>query len=110
MIICDQKLPVIDFLNAQYIRPDDVEVIICEGHDCIKAPDGEGIGFGVLDARARKIYIAGDLPEKEEDLPFTIAHEYRHFMQYCAGVAFDEQDADDFAAGVMERLKKEQKQ
>lgn len=51
-----------------------VDVIIAFDADHIEAPDGQK-GFGVFDTDTDSIYIAADIPEPEETLIETTAHE-----------------------------------
>lgn len=95
-----------EFLQRKYPQDKHVDVIICEGYDCVEGPDG-GVGFGVFDTEAMKIYIATDVPFPEETLIETTAHEYRHFMQLCEGQPFDEEEAEAFALYIAHLMKKE---
>lgn len=103
MIKCNKDLRIIDFLNNHYPTSGEVYVRVCDGHDSIEAPDGTR-AFGVFIPSASQIYVAEDLPEKEYTLPHTIAHEYRHYLQFRNTEPIDEQDAEDFADGIMQRL------
>lgn len=53
-----------------------------EGYDSIEGPDGS-MGFGVFVPTEEKIYIADDLPGGEESMIETVAHEWKHWLQYC---------------------------
>lgn len=90
----------VEFLNKNYPQNEDVRLYVLDGYDCIEGPDGE-VGFGVYVSNKKEIYIAADVPEPEITMQETIAHEYRHFMQECMGVSFDEEDAEKFAKQVL---------
>lgn len=97
----------IHFLNMRYSTDKDVYIHICEGYDTIETP--EGVGFGVFHVPQSEnekpcIYIAGDMPNDDFQLVETIAHEYKHFMQWCKGEAFSEKEADLFAGKVKREL------
>ena len=57
-----------------------VDVIIAFDADHIEAPDGQK-GFGAFDTDTDRIYIAADIPEPEETLIETTAHEFMHYIQ-----------------------------
>ena len=57
-----------------------VDVIIAFDANCIEAPDGRR-GFGVFDTDTDRIYLAADIPEPEETLIETTAHEFMHYIQ-----------------------------
>lgn len=103
MIKCNKKMRIIDYLNKYYPTYEDLNVHICEGCDCIEAPNGTK-AFGVFIPQEKQIYVAEDIPEKEYGLPHTIAHEFRHYMQYILSKPFDELDADNFADAIMNIL------
>lgn len=96
----------IKHLNANYPMEQDVYIHIADGYDCIEGPDGTK-GFGVYVPEIKSIYIADDVPEPETTLIETIAHEYKHFMQHCAGEPFDEDEAEEFALIVVRELRGE---
>lgn len=79
-------------------------VHIMEDYDTIQSPDG-GVGFGVFVPATMEIYLAGDIPEKEEGLIKTLSHEYKHFLQHCEGKPFDEEEAEAFAEEIYKRIK-----
>ena len=88
-----------EYLEKNYPQKQKVNVKICEGYDCIETP--EGIGFAVFVPDTLEIYIATDVPDYERTLIETMAHEYKHFMQYCEGKSFDEDEADAFALYIL---------
>lgn len=81
--------------------------VICTGYDCIESPEGE-MGFGVFIPETLEIYIATDVPQWEETLIETTAHEYKHFMQYCEGEPFDEEEAECFAYMILAEMKEKE--
>lgn len=95
------------FLNSEYPTQKDVFIHVCEGYDAIETPDG--FGFGVFakpesETEIPAIYIAGDMPNDDFQIVETIAHEYRHFMQWCNNEELSEEQAEDFAKEVVEKL------
>lgn len=101
----------IKFLNENYTTDKDVFLHICEGYDTIEAPDG--VGFGVFvkpeeEDDAPTIFIAGDMPNDEFQIAETLAHEYCHFMQYCNGKEFSEEEAEEFAREAVDKLCRKQ--
>lgn len=97
----------ITFLNSEYPAQRDVFIHVCEGYDTIETPDGFGFGAFVKPKsheEAPAIYIAGDMPNDDFQIMKTIAHEYRHFMQWCNGEEFSEEQAEDFAKEVVEKI------
>lgn len=94
----------INYLQKNFPREENVTVYIMEDYDTIQSPDG-GVGFGVFVPATMEIYLAGDIPEKEEGLIKTLAHEYKHFLQHCEGKTFDEEEAEAFAEEVYKRVK-----
>lgn len=94
----------INYLTEHYPRKEAVTVHIMEGYDTIQTPDG-GVGFGVFVPATMEIYIAGDIPEKEEGLIKNIVHEYKHFLQHCEGKPFDEEEAEAFAEEIYKKIK-----
>ena len=60
------------------------------------------LGFGVFVPPEEKIYIADDLPGGEESMIETVAHEWKHWLQYCNDEAYDEEEAEDFARQIVE--------
>ena len=81
----------------------EVEVEFLEGYDSIEGPDGS-MGFGVFVPTEEKIYIADDLPGGEESMIETVAHEWKHWLQYCNDEAYDEEEAEDFARQIVEEF------
>lgn len=99
------------FLNSEYPTQKDVFIHVCEGYDTIETPDG--VGFGVFVKPESKnetptIYIAGDMPNNDFQIVETIAHEYRHFMEWCNNEEFSEEQAEDFAKEVVEKICRKQ--
>lgn len=87
-----RKYGVVDYLRKHYPPPEgsgEVEVEFLEGYDSIEGPDGS-MGFGVFVPTEEKIYIADDLPGGEESMIETVAHEWKHWLQYCNDEAYDE--------------------
>lgn len=74
----------------------DLQINIMYGFDCIETPEG-GIGFGVYDVKNRTIYVAGDMPDADFEIPYTIFHELYHDYEIVNGLKSDEDKADDFA-------------
>lgn len=94
----------INYLQKNFPREENVTVHIMEDYDTIQSPDG-GVGFGVFVPATMEIYLAGDIPEKEEGLIKTLSHEYKHFLQHCEGKPFDEEEAEAFAEEIYKRIK-----
>lgn len=94
----------INYLQKNFPREENVTVYIMEDYDTIQSPDG-GVGFGVFVPTTMEIYLAGDIPEKEEGLIKTLSHEYKHFLQHCEGKPFDEEEAEAFAEEIYKRIK-----
>lgn len=97
----------IAFLNSEYPTQKDVFIHVCEGYDTIETPDGTGFGVFIKpesENETTKIYIAGDIPNDDFQIAETLAHEYRHFMQWCKGEDFSEEQAEIFAKEVIEKL------
>ena len=74
----------------------DLKIYIAYGYDVIETPDGN-MGFGVYDVNKRTIYVAGDMPNAEYEIPYTIFHELWHDYEITNGLKVDENKADDFA-------------
>lgn len=94
----------VNYIQKNFSREENVTVYIMEDYDTIQSPDG-GVGFGVFVPAAMEIYLAGDIPEKEEGLIKTLSHEYKHFLQHCEGKPFDEEEAEAFAEEIYKRIK-----
>ena len=88
-------------LNQNYDTGQNVTIHILEESDSVQAPNGE-IGFGVYIPENAEIYVAAELPE--EITLSTIAHEYKHFIQFSEGKDFDEDEAEKFAEEIMEEI------
>lgn len=89
--------------------PDDhyrVDVIIAFDADHIEAPDGQK-GFGVFDADTDRIYLAADIPEPEETLIETTAHEFMHYIQKIKGLPYSEEEAEHFAEFARNQVKRQ---
>lgn len=97
-------LRTIIYLNRYYPRKETVTVHIMEEYDTIEGPDGQK-GFGVYVPETKEIFLAGDIPEKEDNIIKTLAHEYRHFLQHCCGEPFNEQQAETFAEEIYKMTK-----
>ena len=93
----------IQHLNNNYNREQTVCIHIHEDSTCVESPDGE-MGFAVFDTEKQSIHVAADIPDAEINVPAMIAHEYMHFLQWCDGREYDEEEADRFAEQVMEEL------
>lgn len=89
--------------------PDDhysVDVIIAFDADHIEAPDGQK-GFGAFDADADRIYLAADIPEPEETLIETTAHEFMHYIQKIKGLPYSEEEAERFTEFARYQVKRQ---
>ena len=76
-----RKYAVVDYLQKHYPPPEgsgEVEVEFLEGYDSIEGPDGSMIE--------------------------TVAHEWKHWLQYCNDEAYDEEEAEDFARQIAEEF------
>lgn len=87
------------YLDKRYEVEKKVYIHIVEGCDCIETPDGKG--FGVFIPDKQSIYVATDIPDADINVPMTIAHEYMHFIQWCDGKPYDDEEAERFAKRVM---------
>lgn len=83
-----------------------VDVIIAFDADHIEAPDGQK-GFGVFDADTDRIYLAADIPEPEETLIETTAHEFMHYIQKIKGLPYLEEEAERFAEFARYQVKRQ---
>lgn len=101
-----------DFLKAaNYLRDhfpisENLTVHVVKGYDTIETPTGKG--FGVFVPETLEIYIAGEMPEKEDGLIKTLAHEFKHYLQYRDKKPFDEAEADAFAEEIYKKIKRQQ--
>lgn len=91
------------YLYDNYPVTGNVNIELCWGYDCIEAPDGNK-GFGVFVPDTNTIYVATDVPEPEHTIIETIAHEYMHFIQKCAGIPYDEEKAERFGKKIVSEL------
>lgn len=89
----NKETAIVDMLSV--LIPD-LSINIMYGFDCIETPDG-GFGFGVYDVTRRIIYVAGDMPDADYEIPYTIFHELWHDYEIVNGINTDEDKADDFA-------------
>lgn len=55
---------------------------------------------------ADHIYIAADIPEPEETLIETTAHEFMHYIQKIKGKPYSEEEAEHFAETVRYQVKR----
>ena len=94
-IINENVSDFIEFLNNEYPRDSPFYLHICEGCDSVQDPYTERLAFGMFNRETNHCYVAGDL--EEEQVLKTIAHEYKHYIQKCSGVEFNEEDAENFA-------------
>ena len=101
-IINENVSDFIEFLNNEYPRDELFYLHICEGHDSIQDPYTERLGFGMFSKETNHCYVAGDL--EEEQVLKTIAHEYKHFLQKCDMIDFNEEDAEDFAEMIYNKF------
>lgn len=92
----------IKYLNDNYPTKEDVYIRIAEGFEVVSDPITGECGFGALNTEYKIIFIPSIMENNE--LIRTIAHEYRHFMQMCDGVDFDENDAEEFADRIVKEL------
>lgn len=101
-IISSNFLKASNYLADNFPTDKRLIVHVMEGYDTIETPDG--MGFGVFVPETLEIYIAGDMTEKEEGLIRTLAHEFKHFIQYCDGKPFDELEAEEFAEEIYKKV------
>lgn len=111
-IVNEEIDSMIAYLNREYPTKKDCFIHICEGYDVIQTPDGKG--FGVFEVPKTEddvpcVYIAGDMPNDDFQIVETLAHEYKHFMQWCNKEEFSEKEAEEFAKEIKEKWKKMQK-
>lgn len=97
-----------NYLIDNYPQNKRAIVHVAEGYDTIETPGG--VGFGVFVPETLEIFIAGSMPGGEESLIKTLAHEYRHFMQYCEGKPFNEEEAEEFAEEIYKKITQEVKE
>lgn len=96
---------VIAYLNDIYPIDKEVYIHICEGYDTIEVNGQVGFGVSRIPENANEnfeIWVAGDMDS--EMLITTIAHEFKHFLQYCNGQEFNEDDAENFANKISQEL------
>ena len=97
-IISDEINDFLEFLNTEYPKDEWFYIHIYEGHDSIQDPYTESIAFGMFNRETNHCYVAGEL--ETEQILKTIAHEYKHYMQKCDELSFNEEDSEDFAEDV----------
>lgn len=100
-IVSSDFLKATNYLIDNYPTDKRLIVHVMEGYDTIETPTGKG--FGVFIPETLEIYIAGDMPGESEDLIKTLAHEFKHFLQYCDGKPFNETEADEFAEEIYKK-------
>lgn len=94
-IISDEINNFIELLQTEYSNEAPFYLHICEDCDSVQDPYTEKLAFGMFNRKTNHCYVAGDL--EEEQVLKTIAHEYKHYIQKCSSVEFDEDDAENFA-------------
>lgn len=97
----------IKYLNSEYPVNKEVFLHICEGYDTIKTDTGVGFGAfvkSISNENPPVIYIAGDMPNDDYQMIEALAHEYRHFLQWCNGEEFSEEQAEIFGKQVAAKL------
>lgn len=67
-------------------------------------PKNAGLHADIAIPHYDYIYIADDLPGGEESMIETVAHEWKHWLQYCNDEAYDEEEAEDFARQIVEEF------
>ena len=100
-IISSDFLKATNYLIDNYPTDKRLIVHVMEGYDTIETPTGKG--FGVFIPEKLEIFIAGDMPGESKDLIKTLAHEFKHFLQYCDGKPFDETEAEEFAEEIYKK-------
>lgn len=105
-IVSSDFLKAVNYLKDHYPIEEKLTVHVVEGYDTIETPTGKGFGVFVLETS--EIFIAGDMPEKEENLIKVFAHEFKHFLQWRDKKPFDEADADAFAEEIYKKIKRQQ--
>ena len=102
-IISDEINDFLEFLNSSYQSDESFYLHICEGHDSIQDPYTKNLAFGMFNRETNHCYVAGNL--EEEQVIKTIAHEYKHFLQKCEEIEFNEEDAENFAEDIYKIFK-----
>ena len=74
---------------------------VMHGYDSLQAPTGE-VCFGCYIKGKHEIYVADDIPA--DQLFYTIAHEYMHYIQDIEGREFNEKEADEFAQRIVREV------
>ena len=90
-------------IDKNYSVDKKVYMHIIDDCDCIEARDGSR-GFGVFIPYNQSIYVATDIPDAEINVPMTIAHEYKHFLQWCDGKPYDDEEAEQFAEQLIREI------
>ena len=101
-IINEEINDFIELLQKEYYNDSPFYLHICEGHDSIQDPYTESIAFGMFNRETNHCYVAGEL--ETEQILKTIAHEYKHYMQKCDELSFNEEDAENFAEDIYKRF------
>lgn len=102
-VISRDFLKAANYLKDNYPISEKVVVHVVEGYDAVETPQGKG--FGVFVPETLEIFIAGEMPEKEENLIKVLAHEFKHFLQYRDKKPYDEAEADAFAEEIYKEVK-----
>ena len=102
-VISSDFLKASNYLIDNYPIEEKLLVHVVEGYDTIETP--QGVGFGVFVPETLEIFIAGEMPDKEENLIKVLAHEFMHFLQYRDKKPYDEADADAFAEEIYKKIK-----
>lgn len=100
------KTGIVEHLQKHYPPPEgsgEVEIEFLTGYDTIEGPDGRR-GFGVFSPKEEKIYIADKIPGGIDGLIEVVAHEWKHWLQYCNDEAYDEDEAEEFAKKIAQEL------
>ena len=94
-IISDEINDFIELLQKEYSNDTPFYLHICEDCDSVQDPYTENLAFGMFNRESNHCYVAGEL--EEEQVFKTIAHEYKHYIQKCNGIEFNEEKAENFA-------------
>lgn len=78
-------------------------------YDSVEAPNGTK-AFAVFVPDTLDIWVAANVPDPEYNVPYGIAHEYAHFIQYVEERPYNEQEADAFAERILQELGIERKE
>lgn len=96
------------YLLKHYPRNQNITFTIFLDNDAVTVEDAEDdvYGFGVYLPEIERAYIAGKV-HNPEIVSATIAHEYKHYMQFCDEQSYDEDEAESFAQQVLKQIEKE---